>query len=224
LCDWLPKEFGFPSGKQTFAQAVIQAIVTHVYLEWIHPFGDGNGRTGRLLEFYILLRGGNPDIASHILSNHYNETRAEYYRQLDLANRTQDLSSFLKYAIQGYYDGLKQVLSTLCENSIETAWKYLVHARFAEHSYRKKNVFKRRRRLALALPPDRAVSVDDIVLLTPEIAREYAPLSVRTLERDLDELRQLEIVQDEEDGKVRANLGLLMPHMARRRFASTRAA
>jgi len=41
----------------------------------IHPFGDSNGRTARLIEFYILLRAGLPDMVSHILSNHYNDTR-----------------------------------------------------------------------------------------------------------------------------------------------------
>lgn len=217
LCHWLPTEFAFPTDKQTFAQAVVQAIVTHVYLEWIHPFGDGNGRTGRLLEFYILLRGGNPDIASHILSNHYNETRAEYYRQLDQANANRDLSAFLRYAIQGYFDGLAGVLNALADNSIETAWKYLVHSRFAEHPYTKKNVFKRRRRLALALPPDRSVSVDEIIVLTSDLAREYGPMSLRTLLRDLEELQEMEIVLVEKGAKFRANLGLLVPHMARRR-------
>lgn len=99
LCDWLPKEFGDPTGRQTFAEAVVQSIVSHVYLEWIHPFGDGNGRTGRLLEFYILLRAGNPDIASHILSNFYNETRPEYYRQLDRANKDRNLTAFRKSVV-----------------------------------------------------------------------------------------------------------------------------
>lgn len=216
LCRWLPNEFGFTTNEQTFEQAVVQAIVTHVYLEWIHPFGDGNGRTGRLLEFYVLLRGGNPDIASHILSNHYNETRSEYYRQLDQASKTMDLSAFLEYAIQGYYDGLKAVLSLLSDNSVETAWRNLVHTRFAERPYRKKSVFKRRRRLALALPPDRALIPDEIIMLTPELARDYGPLTPRTLLRDLDELREMEIVI-EQDGKLRANMGLLVPHMARRR-------
>ena len=221
LCDWLPREFGFATNQQTFAQAVVQAIVTHVYLEWIHPFGDGNGRTGRLLEFYVLLRGGNPDIASHILSNHYNETRPEYYRQLDQASRTRDLSAFLQYAIQGYYDGLKTVLRSLSATTIETAWRYLVHARFAERPYRKKNVFKRRRRLALALPPDKSLTPDEAMMLTADLAREYASLNPRTLLRDLDELKEMGIVFDDE-GKVRANLGLLVPHMPRRRV--TRAA
>ena len=77
-------------------------------LEWIHPFGDGNGRTGRLLEFYILLRAGLPSIVSHILSNFYNETRPEYYRQLDTARKKCDLTGFIKYAVRGFRDGLKE--------------------------------------------------------------------------------------------------------------------
>jgi Fic family protein len=210
LCRWLPDEFGFATNQQTFPQAVVQAIVTHVYLEWIHPFGDGNGRTGRLLEFYILLRGGNPDIASHILSNFYNQTRPEYYRQLHQANETRDLSAFIRYAVQGYYDGLTAVLEALSDNSVKIAWRYLVHAKFAERPYRKKSVFKRRRRLALALPPDQALSPDEIIVLTPEIARDYAALTPRTLSRDLEELRVMEIVT-EAKGKFRLNLGLLRP-------------
>ena len=105
LCVWLADEFHFPDGTQSFSDAVVQAIVTHVYIEWIHPFSDGNGRTGRLVEFYLLLRAGNPDIASHILSNFYNETRGEYYRQLDRAGKTGDLSAFIAYAVQGLRDG-----------------------------------------------------------------------------------------------------------------------
>lgn len=218
LCEWLRREFGFATKEHTFAQAVVQAIVTHVYLEWIHPFGDGNGRTGRLLEFYILLRGGNPDIASHILSNHYNETRAAYYRQLDQASKTEDLSAFLKYAIQGYYDGLRGILDTLSENTIQTAWLNLVYSRFAERSYHKKNVYKRRRRLALALPPDRNLTPDEAMMLTPEIAREYATLTARTLLRDIEELKAMGIARVVE-GKIQANLALLVPHMAKRHIA-----
>ena len=152
LCEWLQEQFRYSSGEQGFSDAVVQAIVTHVYIEWIHPFGDGNGRTGRLLEFYILLRAGNPDIASHILSNFYNETRAEYYRQLDSANKASDLSAFIAYAVQGYRDGLRETLSTIQRSQFEIGWRNLIYDRFASHRYRKKNVFKRRRDLVLNLP------------------------------------------------------------------------
>jgi Fic family protein len=220
LCEWLPREFAFPTDTQTFAQAVTQAIVTHVYLEWIHPFADGNGRTGRLLEFYILLRGGNPDIASHILSNYYNQTRPEYYRQLDLAGKTRNLSAFLKYAIRGYHDGLQEILTTLSESSIATAWRELVYARFDERPHRKHTVAKRRRLIALAMPPTQELSADAIMMLSPDLMRQYAALTPRTLERDLQELKAMGILL-EEDGKYRLNLGLLVPQMARRRRVAT---
>jgi len=214
-CDWLRIEFRFELNNQSFAEAVIQAVVTHVYLEWIHPFGDGNGRTGRLLEFYILLRAGNPDIASHILSNHYNNTRPEYYRQLAQAGETRDLSSFLAYAIQGYYDGLKEVLNVVGGSQFETAWHRLVYDRFAEKSYRKKTVFKRRRAIALAMPPTKWLTPDEIMVLTSDLARQYGGRTAQTLHRDLKELHEMKILRAQE-GRYKINLGLLAPQVPRR--------
>jgi len=215
LFAWLPKEFGFSTGRQTFADAVIQAIVTHVYVEWIHPFGDGNGRTGRLLEFYILLRAGHPDLASHILSNYYNQTRPEYYRQLDQAHTNRDLTSFVEYALKGYHDGLQEVLRTIQQSNIEVAWRHLVFSRFAELPYKKKSVFKRRRMLALALPPDRDITAREATVLTTELARAYAKVTERSALRDLRELMQLELVI-EGNQQFRMNLGLLGTQMAKR--------
>jgi Fic family protein len=59
LCDWLMRDFHY-THEQNFDEAVLEAIVTHVYIAWIHPFADGNGRTARLLEFYLLMRLGFP--------------------------------------------------------------------------------------------------------------------------------------------------------------------
>jgi Fic family protein len=221
FCEWLPREFGFATNRQTFAQAVVQAIVSHVYLEWIHPFGDGNGRTGRLLEFYILLRAGNPDIASHILSNLYNDTRPEYYRQLNEASKTRDLTAFLQYAVQGYHDGLKAVMSAIANNSLMVAWRHLVYARFADRQHLKTTVHKRRRDLALAIQPRQdGLTVGELMMLTPELARDYAALTERTLLRDLRELIEMQIVTMT-GGKYALNFGLLMPHMASHRRPHT---
>lgn len=81
LCEWL-NSMSFDLGRSRFALPILEAIISHLYCAWIHPFGDGNGRTARLLEHQILLSGGIPSPAAHLLSNHYNETRAEYYRRL----------------------------------------------------------------------------------------------------------------------------------------------
>lgn len=215
LCQWTKVEFGFASGRQTFAEAVVQAIVAHVYLEWVHPFGDGNGRTGRLLEFYIMLRAGNPDIASHILSNFYNLTRTAYYRHLERANKDRDLTAFIQYAVQGYHDGLLETLKSVRDNALEVAWKHLVHSRFANRGYRKKTVHKRRRELVLAMPPNRDLSPSEMTLLTPDLARQYAALTARTLMRDLDELRAMELVVETE-GTYRINIAQLGDQLARR--------
>jgi hypothetical protein len=79
--------------------AILKAIMAHLYLAWIHPFGDGNGRTARLLEFHILLEAGVPLPVAHLLSDHSNRTRAEYYRQLDRASKSGgDVLPFLSSA------------------------------------------------------------------------------------------------------------------------------
>lgn len=195
LCDWLPDEFNYGSRKQSFVDAVIQAIVTHVYIEWIHPFGDGNGRTGRMLEFYILLRAGVPDISSHILSNHYNLTRPEYYRQIHLACKTRNLSQFIKYAVEGLRDGLVKTLELIQYSQFETAWEGFIYEKFAARSYNKKTVFKRRRDLMLAMPIGVSQSLDEMALLTPSLARRYAKLTERTLQRDIEVLLEMELIE-----------------------------
>lgn len=200
LCDWLSREFRFNAGGQPFADAVIQAIVTHVYIEWIHPFGDGNGRTGRLLEFYILLRAGTPDIASHILANFYNDTRPEYYRQLEQAAKTRTLTGFIDYAVQGFRDGLLETLDAIQKGLFEIAWRGFIFDRFAKLAYTKKNVFKRRRELMLSFPVGHDLTLDDIALLTPAVARSYARLSERTLLRDLVVLEDMDLIARTGDG------------------------
>ena len=88
---------------------------------------DGNGRTARLWEFYILMRSGIPSIASHILSNHYNDTRAVYYRQLQHAAETGDLSTFIQYAIEGFRDGLEKTIAVIHKEQTELTWNNYVH-------------------------------------------------------------------------------------------------
>jgi Fic family protein len=218
LSDWLQREFGFASGRQAFRDAVVQAIVTHVYIEWIHPFGDGNGRTGRLVEFYILMRAGLPDIASHILSNHYNETRSEYYQQLDAASRDRDLTRFIAYAVQGFRDGLSATLSSVQHEQFKTAWRSFVYDRFADQKYRK-TVFKRRRNLVLSMPLDDDLTLDDLQLVSPRVARDYAGVTQRTLQRDLDALAGMQLVRKTKGGWI-VNADDLRQHMPKKLLSS----
>jgi Fic family protein len=207
LCEWIKREFHFESG-QDFYTAVIQAIVTHVYIEWIHPFGDGNGRTGRLLEFYILLRAGLPNIVSHVLSNFYNKTRSEYYRQLREAKEESDLSCFIEYAVRGFRDGLVENLNIIQEGQLHTFWHNYIYEIFDDIKYTKKGAFKRKRELILQMPTDKYFSIDELAAMTPDIARKYATVKKITIARDVKELCELHLLK--KDGrKYQANIEIL---------------
>lgn len=74
-------------------QALTAAAYFHAKFENIHPFADGNGRTGRLLMNYLLLLWDHPPIIIH------EEDRKAYYaalEQFDAEQNLDSLTSFLK--------------------------------------------------------------------------------------------------------------------------------
>lgn len=180
---WLHREFSGDS--QEFGRAVVRALVTHVYVLWIRPFGDGNGRSARLLETCVLAAAGNPVIASHLLTEFYAETRDEYLRQLELASRDRSLTSFIAYAVEGLRDRLRTTFETVNGAQFDAAWRSHVLDRFSARDYRKKSVFRRRRDLILAIPIDAMFTATDLAQLDPDLSHLYAGLSARTLRRDL---------------------------------------
>jgi len=216
LCDWLQNEFHFGK-EQSFEEAIIQAIVTHVYIAWIHPFSDGNGRTARLLEYYLLLHAGVPDIASHVLSNHYNLTRSEYYRQIENATLKKDLTEFIDYAILGFRDGLYETLSIIQENQLQITWRNYIYGIFDNKKATGKAsiAIKRRRNLILRIPVDDYLSEEEISALHPTIIRDYSELSERTLSRDLEELINAGLLDKKKEG-YRAKVEILRKFMALR--------
>lgn len=61
-----------------------------------------------MIEFHLLFAAGVPLPAAHLLSDHYNKTRTEYYRQLTFASRSGgDVLPFIRYALEGFLDGLR---------------------------------------------------------------------------------------------------------------------
>ena len=62
------------------------AAYFHAKFENIHPFADGNGRTGRLAMNYLLVLHGHPPIIIH------EEDRQDYYRTLEAWDTQQDLA------------------------------------------------------------------------------------------------------------------------------------
>ena len=206
LCEWLEGD-GWPvrpdRQEDRIASAILRAVFVHLYIAWIHPYGDGNGRTARLAEFMILAREGVPSPCAHLLSNHYNLTRAEYYRQLDRSSRANsgrgDPLGFLLYSLQGFVDGLREQSEFIAGIQLKLAWEHFVYGEF--QGIPSSPAMRRRREVTLVLgrvsAPVRKRAIPD---LSPDLARLYAEKTSKTLTRDMNWLVNREFLEKGEDG------------------------
>jgi Fic family protein len=201
LCQWLNGSDFQPQKGMEIAFATLKAILAHLYIAWIHPFGDGNGRTARLVEFEILIRSGVPAPSAQLLSNHYNQTRTEYYRQLDQASKSGgEVIAFVAYAIQGFLDGLQGQLETIWNQQWDVAWRNYVHELFRD----KGNPSHRRQRhlvLDLSLVPE-PVPMAKLPEVSPRLAKAYAVKTGKTLSRDVNALVKLGLIAATPQGYV----------------------
>lgn len=193
LSGWLNGRDFIPPKDREIVYAIIKAVVAHLYLAWIHPFGNGNGRTARLLELHILLAAGVSSPTAHLLSNHYNLTRAEYYRQLDYASKSGgDILPFLEYAVGGFVDGLRSQLKEVWQQQQDVFWRDYVHERF-KHKNSASDI--RQRHLAIDLGREKDwVALADIPQLTTRLATAYANKTSKTIQRDVNALVTIGLV------------------------------
>lgn len=177
-----------------FALAVITAILAHLNLAWIHPFGDGNGRLARLIEVQILSESGVPSVATQLLANHFNLTRELYYFHLDQARSQRGVANFIHYAVQGLADGLREQITLVQEQNLHIVWQSYMHELF-EKKYTQTPARARQRKLATALPaaPGDAVTPEQATELTPALTRLYAAAGDRMPARDLNDLVKLDL-------------------------------
>jgi Fic family protein len=83
--------------------ALIKAALAHVQFETIHPFLDGNGRTGRLLIALILHHEGVLRQPLLYLSLYLKQHRDEYYRLLDAVRFQGDWEAWLDFVLEGIH-------------------------------------------------------------------------------------------------------------------------
>lgn len=205
LCDWLEgPDFKSSDREIDFALMLVRAVLAHLYIAWIHPFGEGNGRTARLVEFLILARSGKvPLPAAHLLSNHYNLTRDRYYRELDKASKSGgDITSFIAYAIEGFVDGIRSQIDEVRTQQLSVAWINFVHEVMSRFPTGKAS--DRQRELVLAMPFDRVIARSELTGLTPHLAHQYAQAGPRTLSRDLNRIEGAELITRVGRSKYRA--------------------
>ncbi|MEE9404779.1 MAG: Fic family protein [Algisphaera sp.] len=80
---------------------LVRMAVAHYQFEAIHPFLDGNGRTGRILNLLMLIDAGLLDIPVLYLSRYVIEHKTDYYRLLQQVTESQDWEPWLLYVLEG---------------------------------------------------------------------------------------------------------------------------
>lgn len=78
---------------------LIRMAMLHYQFEAIHPFSDGNGRTGRILNILVLIQAGLLDIPTLYLSRHIVRTKGDYYRLLHGVTTRGDWEPWLIYIL-----------------------------------------------------------------------------------------------------------------------------
>jgi Fic family protein len=88
---------------------VLSSAILHYRFEAIHPFADGNGRTGRALAIWELYRRGFDTHHIFSVDEFYWEDRPKYYAELDRVRQTgEDLTAWLEYCSAGLRQTLER--------------------------------------------------------------------------------------------------------------------
>jgi Fic family protein len=100
----------FPRVPTPKMSPVLSSAIIHYRFESIHPFADGNGRTGRALALWELYRRGFDTHHIFSVDEFYWENRSRYYAALDAVRREgEDLSGWLEYTAEGLQLTLERV-------------------------------------------------------------------------------------------------------------------
>jgi len=80
---------------------LLRMAIAHHQFESIHPFYDGNGRTGRILNLLMLQREGLLDLPVLYLSRYITTTKADYYRLLQTVRDEDRWAEWCLYLLRG---------------------------------------------------------------------------------------------------------------------------
>jgi len=80
---------------------LVKLAIIHHQFESIHPFYDGNGRTGRIINILYLVIKDLLDLPILYLSGYFIEKKAEYYRLLQSVREANDWESWIVFVLRG---------------------------------------------------------------------------------------------------------------------------
>ena len=100
------------SSLEDFDSLVKMAII-HYQFESIHPFYDGNGRTGRIINILYLVLENLLDVPILYLSRYIIKNKADYYRLLNDVSFNDGLNNWILFILKGIEEISKETIKTI---------------------------------------------------------------------------------------------------------------
>jgi len=109
---------------------VLSSAILHYRFEAIHPFADGNGRTGRMLALWELYRRGFDTHHIFSVDEYYWENRPKYYAALDGVRKSgEDLTTWLEYCAAGLRQTLERAWLRMQTFQVKSVRKLVLRPR-----------------------------------------------------------------------------------------------
>lgn len=171
---------------------IIKSTLAHYHLALIHPFGDGNGRTARLIEATILRSSGSKYLPT-MLSNYYYKEIDRYFMTFSQCrkNKESDITPFINFVLNGAIESLNEVKNRITYYIRKSALK-----NYFRSLKMSKKITKRQLELLYLLleaPEGQVITINSIQRKLP-YRTLYSTVSDRTARRDLTKLHELKIL------------------------------
>jgi len=115
------------------ADPLVKMALIHHQFESIHPFYDGNGRTGRIICVLYLVKQRLLDIPVLYLSRHIVRTKSEYYRLLQTVREEDTWENWVIYMLEAVEDTARQGIAMI--QAIKAALMDIKHRIRAQHRF-----------------------------------------------------------------------------------------
>ncbi len=182
---------------------LIRAPLAHYYFERIHPFADGNGRVGRIIEAMILKRA-KYKYASSSMSTYYQNNIDSYFMAFNLARKSAEKKAptpntkFVQFFLKG--------MLAVIENNHDTAHRLMAPILMEmaiKNNYDAKRINHRQYSILTQLIAKKESSIE-LKAFTAEPWYEslYKKLTSATRYRDLRQLRENKVIRFGDDGTI----------------------